>query len=87
MDRNEAQHDATELLDRAAAVAETLCLCAPYQHTRELRDGFAELGKRLAELVAIGRHPGGADVVASAIRDAFSEVDRLADKVIRYGKN
>lgn len=79
--------DVTELLERASSVAKTLCMCAPSQPTQVLRDQFSELGQRLAGLVAIGKCQGGAAIVAGAIRDTFEEVDRMADLVIRLGKN
>lgn len=88
MNRDEDQDiDVTELLNRTAAVAETLCAWAPCLHTQELRDGFAELGQRLAQLVVIGRHPGGLSVVNGAILDTFEDMQRLADKMVGQMKN
>jgi len=76
-----------ELIDRADTVADTLTQCAPYQESQALRTEFEALGRRLAELVAIGRQPGGAVVVAQAIKDTFREVDQMADGIIRRGKH
>jgi len=68
-------------------VAETICAWAPCLHAQALRDGFAELGKLLAELVAIGGRLGGFDVVNGAILGTSQEMQQLADKMVREMKN
>jgi len=48
-----------EMLAHAAAVGRALSMCAPHMKTQKVRKCFAELGERLAGLVAIGKQPGG----------------------------
>lgn len=76
-----------EMLAHAASVARALSMCAPYMKTQDVRERFAELGERLAGLVAIGKEPGGVAIVAGPIKDAMREADQILDGMIRVSKN
>ena len=55
--------------------------------TQDACERFAELGERLAGLAAIGREPGGVEIVAGLIEDTMHEVDQMLDGLIRMGKH
>ena len=80
-------NDGAEMLAHAATVARTLAMCAPHMKAHDVREHFAELGDRLAGLAAIGREPGGVEIVAGPIEDAMREVDHMLDGLMRLGKN
>lgn len=76
-----------DMLAHAASVARVLSMCAPYMKTEDVREHFAELGERLAGLAAIGKEPGGVEIVAGPIKDAMREADQMFDGLIRMGKH
>jgi hypothetical protein len=76
-----------EMLAQAASVARALSMCAPHMKTQDVREHFAELGERLAGLAAIGKEPGGVQIVAGLIKDAMREADQMLDGLIRMGKH
>ncbi len=80
-------NDGAEMLAYAASVARALSMCAPHMKTQDACERFAELGERLAGLVAIGKEPGGVEIVAGPIEDTMHEVDQMLDGLIRMGKH
>lgn len=76
-----------ETLAHAAAVARSLAMCAPHMKTQSVRERFAELEERRAGLVAIGKGPGGVEIVAGPIKDTMREVDQMLDGLIRSCKH
>jgi hypothetical protein len=76
-----------DMLAHATSVANALSLCAQHMQIRDVRERFAELGERLAGLVAIGKEPGGVEIVAAPIEDTMHEVDQMLDGLIRMGKH
>ncbi len=60
-------------------MARSLAMCAPHMKTQSVRERFAELGERLAGLGAIGKGPGGVEIVAGPIKDTMREVDQMLD--------
>lgn len=80
-------NDGAEMLAHAASVARALSMCAPYMKTQDVREHFAELGERLAGLAAIGKEPGGVEIVAGPIEYTMREVETMLDELVRLCKN
>lgn len=74
--------DSMEMLAHAESIARTLKLCSPHMETQCIRERFAELGQRLLDLVAIGKEPGGAAIVADPMRNAIREAAQVVDGLI-----